>query len=102
MRRDRAVEIVILSVCHTVPQSLTNSIFRSAFCNCYINMRRSPAWILARAVVIILLSGLAGATLVRFAPGFGIDERVLDPRFSTQTLESIQKQHAPERNPLAF
>lgn len=65
-------------------------------------MRRSPAWILARAVVIILVSGLAGATLVRFAPGFGIDERVLDPRFSTQTLESIQKQHAPEGNPLAF
>jgi hypothetical protein len=42
-------------------------------------MRRSLAWIVGRAIVIVLISGLAGATLVRFAPGFGLDERALDP-----------------------
>lgn len=46
-----------------------------------------------RALMLVLL-GLLGAfisaTLVRFAPGYGADERELDPRFSATTLESIR------------
>jgi peptide/nickel transport system permease protein len=45
---------------------------------------------------------LAGATLVRLAPGFGVDERALDPRLSAQSLQSIERQYARDRNPLAF
>jgi peptide/nickel transport system permease protein len=62
----------------------------------------SPAWILCRGVVILLIAGLAGATLVRFAPGFGIDERTLDPRLLAPSLDAIGREHAGERNPLAF
>jgi peptide/nickel transport system permease protein len=36
-----------------------------------------------------LLAGFAGATLVRFAPGFEVDQRALDPRLSTETVERI-------------
>jgi peptide/nickel transport system permease protein len=49
-----------------------------------------------------LMGGLLCATLARFAPGFGIDERSLDARFSAETLESIARDHDWERNPLRF
>src|SRR6266496_697523 len=65
-------------------------------------MRRSPVWMIGRSIIIVLISGLAAATLVRFSPGFGTDERALDPRLSAQTLEAVGREHAAERNPLAF
>lgn len=37
-----------------------------------------------------LLGGLLAATLVRFAPGYGADERELDPRLSQASVESIR------------
>jgi peptide/nickel transport system permease protein len=64
--------------------------------------RRSPAWILCRGIVILLISGLVGATLARLAPGFGIDERALDPRLSANSMEAIEREHSSERNPLTF
>jgi peptide/nickel transport system permease protein len=64
--------------------------------------RRSTAWVLFRAVVVILMSGLAGATLVRVAPGFGIDDRFLDPRITSHTRAAVEREHESERNPLAF
>jgi peptide/nickel transport system permease protein len=41
-----------------------------------------------------LLGALASATLVRFAPGFGIDERELDPRWSASSVEALRRQQA--------
>lgn len=64
--------------------------------------RRSPWWILCRTVLILLISGLAGATLIRLAPGFGMDERELDTRLSADSLEAIRRERPVERNPLAF
>ena len=63
---------------------------------------RSRAWIISRALLVILLSGLVGATLLRVAPGFGIDERTLDPRLSAETQEALARAHAAERNLLVF
>jgi len=37
-----------------------------------------------------LLGGLLSATLVRFAPGYGVDERELDPRLSQASVEAIR------------
>jgi peptide/nickel transport system permease protein len=37
-----------------------------------------------------LLGGLLSATLVRFAPGYGVDERELDPRLNRASVESIR------------
>lgn len=42
---------------------------------------------------LTLLGGLLGATLVRFAPGYGVDERELDPRLAPDTREAIRQEH---------
>lgn len=43
--------------------------------------------------VVTLLGGLLSATLVRFAPGYGFDERELDPRLSSASVEAIRNEH---------
>jgi len=58
-----------------------------------------------RVAVLFLLSllgGLLGATLVRFAPGYGVDERELDPRMSQQSIESIRASSRANSNLLAY
>jgi peptide/nickel transport system permease protein len=53
-------------------------------------------------VTIALLGGLICATLVRFAPGFSIDEQQLDPRLSTDSLRALHESHKSEQNILQF
>ena len=55
-----------------------------------------------RLALTILLGGLLGATLVRLAPGFGVDERELDSRLNTQSIELLRQSHAAERNILGY
>jgi len=66
---------------------------------------------LFRQVFLRLLSllclGIGGAvlsaTLVRLAPGFGVQERELDPRWSAQSVEALrQKQNLHESLPLFY
>jgi peptide/nickel transport system permease protein len=67
--------------------------------------RRLLAQLLRRLGVwagVLLVSGLFAATLVRMAPGFGTDERLLDPRFSTATQDAIGKEQTAERNVLRY
>lgn len=52
--------------------------------------------LLRRLLALILLTlagGFLAATLVRYSPGFGVDERELDPRLSQSNLEWIRSQH---------
>ncbi len=51
---------------------------------------------------IVLLGGLICATLVRFAPGFSVDEQQLDPRLSANSLRALHESHQSERNILQF
>lgn len=44
-------------------------------------------------VALPLLGGLLSASLVRFAPGYGVDERELDPRLSSATVAAIRNSH---------
>ena len=44
-------------------------------------------------VALCLLGGLLSASLVRFSPGYGVDERELDPRLSPATVEAIRNSH---------
>src|SRR5215472_14924729 len=39
---------------------------------------------------VCLLGGLLSASLVRFSPGYGVDERELDPRLSLSSVEAIR------------
>ncbi len=57
---------------------------------------------LVLVVITILEGGLVSATLVRYAPGFGADERQLDARLSSDSIQAIQNAHAEERNVVRF
>jgi peptide/nickel transport system permease protein len=50
-------------------------------------------------VVSLLLAGFLGVVLVRTAPGFGVDERELDPRLSRESIEQIRS-HSLSRDTL--
>lgn len=45
----------------------------------------------ARVLFILLLGGFLGATLVRLAPGFGVDEQELDSRLNRESVESLRQ-----------
>ncbi len=46
-----------------------------------------------KLVSVCLLGGLLSASMVRFAPGYGVDERELDPRLSQASVEAIRNSH---------
>jgi len=45
-------------------------------------------------VCLGLCGALASATLVRFAPGYGVEERELDPRWSANSIEALRQKEA--------
>jgi len=49
-------------------------------------------------VLTALIGGLAGATLVRLAPGSGVDEREFDPRLSNASIEAVRNSRAADQN----
>ena len=49
-----------------------------------------------------LLGGLLTATMVRFAPGFSVDERQLDSRLSPESMQALREARAAERNVVHF
>jgi len=51
---------------------------------------------------IMLLGGLLGATLVRVAPGFGVDEQELDTRLSEESVQSLRLSHEEGKNIFRF
>jgi len=53
-------------------------------------------------VFLSLLGGLLTATLVRFAPGYGVDERELDSRLSQASVESIRKANQARSGILSY
>ncbi len=57
---------------------------------------------LAMLVAVALLGGFLAATLLRFAPGFGVDERELDPRLSESSREALRNSHRLESGLLVY
>src|SRR5579863_10093110 len=55
-----------------------------------------------RILLTVLLGGLLGATLVRLAPGFGVDERELDSRLSASSQQAIRSERARDNNIASF
>jgi peptide/nickel transport system permease protein len=56
----------------------------------------------AKILITVLLGGFLGATLVRLAPGFGVDEEELDTRLSGQSIRALRQAQAPESNLFVF
>ena len=49
---------------------------------------------IALSFVVLAISGLLAAALVRVSPGFGMDERLLDSRYSSDSRKAIEKETA--------
>ena len=58
--------------------------------------------IFVRALIVVLIAGIASATLVRFAPGFFSSEENLDYRLAPDTLAALKNEQAAGSNPLRF
>ena len=57
---------------------------------------------LRRIAGLAIVIGLAGATLVRLGPGFGVDEREMDNRLGQASRQAIEAERASERNILLY
>jgi ABC-type dipeptide/oligopeptide/nickel transport system permease component len=55
-----------------------------------------------RIVATVLLGALLAATLVRYAPGFGVDEDQLDTRRSSENLERLRARNFQDSNVFQF
>lgn len=64
-------------------------------------VRRLLRHVLA-VVGLALLGAFLSATLVRFAPGYGVDERELDPRLNSTSLEALRQRHARNAGLFSF
>jgi peptide/nickel transport system permease protein len=53
-------------------------------------------------VLTALLGGLLGATLVRMAPGFGVQESDLNAQLSAETRQALHQQDLAERNVVSY
>jgi peptide/nickel transport system permease protein len=52
--------------------------------------------------ITLVAGGFLGCVLLRYAPGFDSDERELDPRFRSDTVEALRKARAGEQNIFQF
>jgi len=50
----------------------------------------------------VLLGGLLSASLVRFAPGFDVDENELDPRLNAASVQALRERRLREHNLARF
>lgn len=54
------------------------------------------------ALMTVALGGLMSATLARYAPGFGADERLLDARLSRESTNAIRQERPEERAVVSY
>lgn len=63
---------------------------------------RRLAKYLAALIITVLIGGFLGATLLRFAPGYGVDESELDTRLSNQSIQAIRNANTDKANIIIF
>ena len=68
----------------------------------YSRLLRGFAARMAVALAVLAICGLLAATLVRMAPGFGMDERMLDARLSSASLQAMERQGAERSDILHY
>jgi peptide/nickel transport system permease protein len=66
------------------------------------NWLRALVWKVVSLTTLALLGGLITATLVRYSPGYGVDERELDPRLSSSSVEALRNQRRSQSNLLRY
>ena len=53
-------------------------------------------------IAVVLLGGLLSAVLVRYAPGFDVDEAQLDPHLNSASIEALKQARAGQNHVLRF
>jgi peptide/nickel transport system permease protein len=66
-------------------------------CLNYLSVRR-----IVRGTLTIVLALLSSAALMRFSPGWNVEEIDLDPRFSASTIKDLRAERAARRGLLHF
>jgi peptide/nickel transport system permease protein len=56
----------------------------------------------ARVLIILLVGGLFAIALVRYAPGFDVDEQQMDARLSSQSVQALHAARVGEHNIFHF
>ena len=56
----------------------------------------------SRLLVVVGLGGILGASLVRFAPGYGVDEEELDSRLNQQSIRAIKQAQSSDESLPSF
>lgn len=56
----------------------------------------------AKILITVLIGGFLGATLVRLAPGFGVDEEELDMRLSGRSIQALRATRDGDANLFVF
>lgn len=59
---------------------------------------RSVCLRLLTVAAVVLVAGLACASMVRFAPGFGVDDRELDSRLSSESIAALRARNAADQD----
>ena len=67
-----------------------------------VGMRKRLGRAVLRIAATAVVGGLACTALVRFSPGFGLDERQLDARLSQESQQALRRSHDGERGTLQF
>jgi peptide/nickel transport system permease protein len=70
-----------------------------------LRIPRHLRWVgyrLAQFLVVLFLGGLLGSVLVRIAPGFGTDERMLDTRLSNASIQAVEHERAEGANIVSY
>ena len=65
-------------------------------------MLRSLSRVFARLLLLLFAASALGATLVRIAPGFAVDERELTPGLSSQSIEALHHERMQDANLINF
>jgi peptide/nickel transport system permease protein len=66
------------------------------------NSARQLSRLIVKVVVVLVVGGFLGATLVRQAPGFGVDEEELDSRLNQQSLQALRRAHSTDESVARF
>jgi len=61
-------------------------------------MLRFTGWAILRLVAIMLLASLAGAMLMRFAPGFASDDQELNSGLSAESIQALRQARQADAN----
>lgn len=67
-----------------------------------MRLLKAVAYRLAVVAATVVVGGLLSATLARYAPGFGTDERQLDARLSSDSLQALRSTTSEERNIVSY